>query len=325
MSNTRHPDQVVIGIDIGGTSIKGIVTGRDDTVRGRSYRPTPVDQGVDAVVDAIVDTANRLRAAAGPDASPVGVGLVMPGVVDRSAGIARSSANIGWRDLPIRQVVADRVGLPVAIEHDVRAAGMAEVEYGAARGVSDVLVVSIGTGVAAALVVDGTVVDGAAGLAGEIGHVPVYPMGDLCMCGQRGCAEAYASGAAVSRRYAASTGLPAVPAEEVIARAASGDEAAEAILDEAIVGLTRAVLGCVLLADPCLIVLAGGMAGAGTALTEPLAQGLQRSLLWRSPPPVVISALGSEAGTRGAALLAWTAWDSPNELTSSCSPSSSGW
>jgi glucokinase len=307
VSDTRHTDEVVIGIDIGGTSIKGVVVGRDGAAYASVDRPTPVDEGVDAVVDAVVDTVERLRSTAGPDASPVGVGLVMPGVVDRSAGMARSSANIGWRDLPIRQIVADRIGLPVAIEHDVRAAGMAEVRYGAARGVSDVLVVSIGTGVAAALVVGGTVVDGAAGLAGEIGHVPVYPDGELCRCGQRGCAEAYSSGAAVSRRYAARTGRPAVPAEEVIARAAGGDRTAAAVLHEAVVGLTRAVLGCVLLTDPRLIVLAGGMAGAGAALTEPLAEGLQRSLLWRTPPPIVVSTLGGGAGARGATLLGWTA------------------
>jgi glucokinase len=300
-------EPVVIGVDIGGTSIKGIVTGADGRVRARSERTTPVAAGVPAVVDAIVQLTAGLRDAAGAGAAPVGVGLVMPGVVDRDAGIARYSANIGWHQLPIRQLVTERLGLPVTIEHDVRAAALAELTEGAARGMQDVLFVSIGTGLAGALITRGRVVPGAAGLAGEIGHVPAFPEGEPCACGQRGCAETYASAASVSRRYAALTGAAPVPAEVVFARAAHGDERARTVIGEAVVALTRMVLGVVLLADPEIIVLAGGMAGAGSELTEPLADGIRRGLLWRFAPPVVVSALGGDAGTRGAALLAWTA------------------
>jgi glucokinase len=303
------PEHVVIGVDIGGTSIKGVLTGRDGVPRVRFHRPTPVRDGVDAVVEAIVEIAARLRSGAGEGVVPVGVGLVMPGVVDRAEGIARWSANIGWRELPIRRLVSDRLGLPVVIDHDVRAAGMAEVTSGAAHGLRDVLFVAIGTGIAGALVVGGAVVDGAAGLAGEIGHVPVFPGGEPCACGQHGCAEAYASGASVSRRYARLSGGAPCPAEVVLARAAGGDEHARAVLDDAVVALTRMVLGAVLLADPELIVLAGGMAGAGPALTGPIGEGLQRALAWRTAPPVVLSGLGADAGVRGAALLAWTAVD----------------
>jgi glucokinase len=314
----------VIGVDIGGTSIKGVLAGRDGVPRVRFDRPTPVRDGVDAVVEAIVEVASRLRSAAGADALPVGVGLVMPGVVDRAEGIARWSANIGWRDLPIRRLVADRLGVPVAIEHDVRAAGLAEVSSGAARGMREVLFVSIGTGIAGALIVGGGVVDGAAGLAGEIGHVPVFPGGEQCACGQRGCAEAYASAASVSRRYARLSGGVTVPAEVVLARAADGENHARAVLEDAVVALTRMVLGVVLLADPELIVLAGGMAGAGAALTEPLGEGLQRALLWRKAPPVVVSGLGGDAGARGAALLAWTAADGTPSVASGADELHSG-
>jgi glucokinase len=304
---TTAREQVVIGIDIGGTSIKGLLGGPDGRVRARYSRHTPVADGVDAVVDAVVETAARLRTAAGDGSVPVGVGLVMPGVVDRAAGIARWSANIGWRELPIRRLVADRLGLPVAVDHDVRGAALAEITCGAAQGMQDVLFVAIGTGLAGTLVTGGRVVDGAAGLAGEIGHVPVFPGGEPCACGQRGCAEAYASAASVSRRYAALSGEVSVPAEVVVARAADGEEHAQTVLEDALGALTRTVLGVVLLADPQLIVLGGGMAAAGEALTRPLTDGLQAALLWRDVPPVVVSGLGSDAGARGAALLAWTA------------------
>jgi glucokinase len=300
-------ERVVVGVDIGGTSIKGILTGADGRVRARSERPTPVAEGVPAVVEAIAQTACGLRDAAGPGTVPAGVGLVMPGVVDRAAGIARYSANIGWHELPIRRLVTERLGLPVAIEHDVRAAALAELTSGAARGMQEVLFVSIGTGLAGALITGGGVVQGAAGLAGEIGHVPAFPEGEPCACGQRGCAETYASAASVSRRYAVLSEAAPVPAEVVFARAAHGEERARAVVGDAVVALTRMVLGVVLLADPELVVLAGGMAGAGPELTEPLAEGLRRGLLWRSAPPVVVSALGGDAGARGAALLAWTA------------------
>jgi glucokinase len=301
------PEPVVIGVDIGGTSIKGVLTGRDGVPRVRLDRSTPVGDGVDAVVEAIVDVAARLGDAAGVDAVPVGVGLVMPGVVDRAEGIARWSANIGWRDLPIRALVGGRLGLPVVIEHDVRAAGLAEVSGGAARGLREVLFVSIGTGLAGALVTGGAVVDGAAGLAGEIGHLPVFPDGEECACGQRGCAEAYASAASVARRYARASGNSSVPAEVVLARAGEGDDHARAVWDDAVTALSRVILGVVLLADPEVIVLGGGMAAAGARLIDPIGEQLRQALTWRTPPPVLVSRFGSEAGARGAALLAWTA------------------
>lgn len=315
MRSGTKPEPVVVGVDIGGTSVKGMVAGRDGDALSSQVRPTPVGWHSDAVIDVVVDVIEALRDDVRPHGRPVAVGLVMPGVVDRAAGIARYSANIGWQDLPIRRLVSDRVGLPVAVEHDVRAATIAEARHGAARGVDDVLFVSIGTGIAAGAVVGGTVLCGAAGLAGEVGHMPVYPDGEACTCGQRGCAEAYASGAAVARRYAAQTGAPPVAAEEVIARAGRGDEVAGRVLDEALVGLARVVLGCVLMTDPGIVVLAGGMAQAGVTLTGPLTLALERSMVWRSPPPVVISAFGPDAGSRGAVLLAWTEWEAATRRT----------
>ena len=297
-------EPVVIGIDIGGSSIKGILAGRDGDPRARHDRPTPVADGVDAVVDAVVETALRLLGAA-EGARPVGVGLVMPGVVDRAEGVARYAANIGWRNLPIRRLVAERLRLPVTIEHDVRAAALAEVSAGAARELREVLFVSIGTGLAGALICGGSVVDGAVGLAGEIGHVPVFPEGDSCACGQRGCAETYASAASVSRRYAARNGGVLVPAEVVMTRAAAGDSVARSVLDDAVTALTRMVLGAVLLADPELIVLGGGMAAAGDALIRPFSNALQAALLWRAAPAVTVAHFGGDAGARGAALVAW--------------------
>lgn len=315
MASAEHPATVhaadpvsaVVAVDIGGTSIKAAVCDRDCTVLATAASPTPATEGAPAVLDAICSLVEELseRAAAARFAV-AGIGLIMPGMVDAVAGIVRYSANIGWRDLPIAEQVAGRVGLPVAIEHDMRAAGLAEATLGAARGADNALFVGIGTGISAASIVDGRVVAGAGGLAGEVGHQPVVPDGQPCACGQRGCTEAYASAAAIGRRYRARTGRPA-DAAEVIRLAEDGDPAARAVFDEALTALSRALIGCVLLLDPQLIVLGGGLSLAGDALREPLTARINAGLAWRPPVPLCAARFGDQAGRIGAALIGWQA------------------
>ncbi len=297
----------VLAVDVGGTSIKAAVCDRDCTVLATADRPTPVAEGTPAVLAAICTLAEQLsEQAANAGIAVAGIGLIMPGIVDPVAGIVRYAANIGWRDLPIAERVADRVGLPVAIEHDMRAAGLAEFRLGAARGVADALFVGIGTGIAAASITGGRLVAGAGNLAGEIGHLPAVPDGEPCSCGQRGCAENYASGAAIARRYRARAGRPA-SAAEVIELAGRGDPVAGAVFDEALTALSRALIGCVLLLDPQLIVLGGGLSLAGDALREPLSARINAGLAWRPPVPLCAARFGDQAGRIGAALIGWQA------------------
>jgi glucokinase len=217
------------------------------------------------------------------------------------------AANIGWRQLHLRQIVAEAVGLPVVLDHDVRAAGLAELELGASRGLQDVLYVALGTGVAAAVITRGEVVAGATDRAGELGHLPVFPDGEPCACGQRGCTETYASAAALSRRYTAASGTSDVPAHDVISRAAAGDALADAIFNDAITALGRALVHYVLLMDPELILIGGGMSASGAALLHPLTREVQAGLAWRPAPTILIGQFAGDAGRRGAALLAWRA------------------
>jgi glucokinase len=303
-------DDVVAALDVGGTSIKSALTTSAGVELLQSQRETPVSAGVDAVVDAIVDAVAELRARAQADV--VGVGLIFPGVVEAEAGIARYSANIGWRDLPIREIVSERVGLPVAIEHDVRAGGLAELRIGAARGTSEALFVPIGTGIAGAIITGGRVIAGPTAMAGEIGHIPVVPDGELCACGQRGCTENYASAAALVRRYRRIAGLPdeaTVQAEDVITLAAKGDQAARQVFNDAVTALARALVTYTLLMDPQLIVIGGGLANAGEVLLAPLADQLQQGLAWRDAPPLRPAHFGAGAGRIGAALIGWSAWE----------------
>jgi glucokinase len=298
---------LVIGVDVGGTTIKAALLDSEGLEYGRSERPTPRHLGPDAVVATTIDVIAELRARV-PDAGRVGaVGLVVPGVVDPQQGIAVYAANIGWRQLHLRQIVAEAVGLPVVLDHDVRAAGLAELESGAGRGLQDVLYVALGTGVAAAVITRGEVVAGATDRAGELGHLPVFPDGEPCACGQRGCTETYASAAALSRRYTAASGTSDVPAHDVISRAAAGDALADAIFNDAITALGRALVHYVLLMDPELILIGGGMSASGAALLHPLTREVQAGLAWRPAPTILIGQFAGDAGRRGAALLAWRA------------------
>jgi glucokinase len=301
------PD-AVIAVDVGGTDIKAALCTADGAALHQLRRPTPVSDGVPAVVSAIAELITEL--ADQPDHAIRGVGLILPGVVDAAAGIARYSTNIGWRDLPIREQVEERVGLPVSIEHDVRAAGLAEATLGAARGVDHALFLAIGTGIAGACIVGGELVTGATNQAGEIGHLPVMPDGDRCACGQQGCTETYASAAALGRRYLAIAGRsgPPMGSEQVFTLAADGDPVAVRVLDEAFTALGRALVSYTMLLDPSLIVIGGGLSLAGDHLLHPLHERIQAGLRWRAAPPLVVAHFGAESGRVGAALVGWRAY-----------------
>jgi glucokinase len=293
-------DMSVIALDVGGTSIKAAIVDESGAMLRRTDARTPVSGGADAIVSAIRAVADELTS---PEVAAVGV--VVPGVVDAASGIARYSVNLGWRDIPLGALLTADLGLPVAVEHDVHAAGLAERTFGRARGVSDCLVVVIGTGIAAVVVAGGDPVRGALGIAGEIGHVPVYPDGEPCGCGLRGCAEVYASAAAIARRYAARGGEP-LTAAEICARLGS-DHIADAVWNDATSTLGLALATYTLLLDPSLIVLAGGLSAAGAALRDPVRAALATHLAWRAAPAVEVSLLTNRAGLFGAALLAWRA------------------
>jgi glucokinase len=296
---------LVAGVDVGGTTIKAALFDSDGLEYASSKRPTPKHLGPDAVVATIIEAIVELRAQVPEAARLQAVGLVVPGIVDVEQGIAVYATNIGWDALPLRQIVAEAIGLPVALDHDVRAAGLAELELGAGRGLQDVLYVALGTGVAAAVITKGQVLTGATGRAGELGHLPVFPEGEWCTCGQRGCTETYASAASVSRRYSATSGSSEVPAEEVLSRAAAGDPIAERIFHDAVTALGRALVHYVLLMDPELILIGGGMAASGGMLLHPLAREVQAGLAWRPAPTISIGRFTGDAGRRGAGLLAW--------------------
>ncbi len=291
--------QPVIAVDVGGTTMKGAVVDRAGAFARERSRPTPAADGPDAVIAALLELIAELR----EDGEIGAVGVVVPGHVDGEAGRAIFSANVGFRDVPLREIVAEATGLPARLEHDVRAAGVAEDELGATAGVKDYVLAVIGTGIAAVLKTGGRTVAGAVSLPGELGHIPVWPAGELCSCGQRGCLERYASAAAITRRYAQAGGEAGLSAGEVLERRAD-DANAAGVWAEAIEALALAFTTCTYLLDPELIVIGGGLSAAGNQLLTPLEEELAKLVLWRPVPAVKLSPLGARAGLLGAAILA---------------------
>lgn len=301
----RPMGSVVVGLDVGGTSVKAAVVDRQGRVLRADRRPTGVAQGVDAVITGLADLAVDLVEQAGADGVTVaGVGVVVPGVVDETDGVAVYAANIGWHDVPLRSRLEQRLNLPVALGHDVRAGALAEGLVGAARDATDFLFLPIGTGIAGGIVLDGRPYAGAHTLGGEIGHTPAVPGGEVCACGQRGCLETYASAAAVARRYAAAGGTPGLGAGEIIDRTDT-DPVARRVVDEAIGALATSLTTYTMVLDPDLIVIGGGMAAAGERLFGPLRAALAAGLSFHPLPPLVPAALGERAGCLGAAVLGW--------------------
>ncbi|MGP3958721.1 ROK family protein [Nonomuraea sp. 3N208] len=286
--------ECVVAVDVGGTTMKGGLVARDGTILYVERRPTPRAEGAERVIAAIsafVGDLSRPRAGMWP----VAVGLAVPGLV--TATHAVFSAAFGWRDVPVAAFTD--VDLPVALGHDVRAAGEAELAYG--EGGRDVLFLPIGTGIAGAVVLAGSVYGGAGGWAGQIGHIPVRPEGLPCGCGQRGCLAAYASAGAIAARC----GEPF--AEHVLRRVRQGDEVAVEVWGEAVEALALALATYTLLLDPALVVIGGGLSQAGDALLEPVRVGLAQRLAFRPAPDVRASRLGGQAGLLGAGLLGWRA------------------
>jgi glucokinase len=296
--------EVVVALDVGGTAIKCALVEPGGTIRHAERHPTGAGRGAQAVVDTILTVAEDLADKARTDGlTPVAVGVAVPGVIDEAAGVAVWAANVGFRDVPVRDLVTARLGLPTALGHDVRVGGIAEARLGAGRGHQHLLFVAIGTGIAAAHVVGGTAFVGAHGAAGEIGHIVVRPGGARCACGQFGCLEAVASAAAVGRRYAELAGVP-VTAAEVAARAGAGDDLAAQVWRETVDALADGLSTGQTLFDVEVMVVGGGLAEAGDELLDPLRAALPRRLTFQRQPRLVRAALGDEAGCLGAALLA---------------------
>jgi glucokinase len=300
---------VALALDIGGTTLKGAAV--DTAGRTLITQAIPTGQPGDNVMHralAVLQTLNTESQQRG--LHPVGIGVGTPGVVNSTTGIVEYASSLGWTTMPLANRLAAALGLPVLISHDARAAGLAEARLLPPAPDQNSVFVAIGTGVGAALITDGTVMAGATHSAGELGHTPVIPGGETCTCGQRGCLEAYFSGAGLVRRYRGQGGDRTMTAAD-IASGGAGDAGAR-IWDEGIHALSLALTTVTLLTDPGTIIIGGGLSDAGDKLLHPLEQTMSSLLAWRRPPALQRSFLGARAGQLGAAILGFRAAGFPD-------------
>ncbi|OEJ95635.1 ROK family protein [Streptomyces thermolilacinus] len=298
----------VIALDVGGTGMKAALVGADGALLYEARRATGRERGPDAVVASVLRFAADLLAL-GEERYGIraeAAGVAVPGIVDPDAGTAVYSANLGWRDLPLRALLGEHLGgLPVALGHDVRTGGLAEGRVGAGRGADRFLFVPLGTGIAGAIGIDGAIEAGAHGCAGEIGHIVVRPGGPVCGCGRRGCLEALASASAVTRAWAEASGDPEADAADCAKAVESGDPRAVRVWQDAVDALADGLVTAITLLDPRTLIIGGGLAEAGETLFTPLRAAVEGRITFQQMPVIVPAALGDTAGCLGAGLLAW--------------------
>ena len=316
---------LTIGIDIGGTKVAGGVVDEHGRIIEKLRRSTPSASPA-LTAQVIVEVVGTLRTRHDVEA----VGLGAAGFVDEDRGSVLFAPHLAWREEPLRKRVADLVGLPVVVENDANASAWAELRFGAARGQEHVLLISVGTGIGAGLVLSGELYRGRWGLAGEPGHYRVVPDGRLCGCGNRGCWEQYASGSALeyeARDFARRTpgsavrllqlgggSLDGIGGQQITQAASEGDPGALRCFD--IVGgwLGQGLADLAAILDPGCFIIGGGVSEAGDLLLNPARAAFEKGLTGghhRPSAEIRRAVLGADAGLVGAADLARGHWDTP--------------
>ena len=296
----------VIGIDLGGSKIAlGLVSPGDEIVSRRRI-DTDADDGVEKVTERIAAQVASLKRDLPGAATITGVGIGTPGPVDPVSGDLHTLVNLpGISNTPFRRILQEKLGLTVKLDHDAKVAALGEFHFGAGRGRDSMIYIVIGTGVGAAIIYGGKLIYGESNTAGESGHMTVDPNGRLCHCGSRGCLEAYTSGPALAKHYAAASG-EAVSGAEVTQRALEGDAVAVRTLKEAGRALGIAIASIAMTVNIEQFVIGGSVAGAGDLLLDPARESLKDYSFQAVAAKVRVTAssLGEDAALLGAAFMA---------------------
>jgi glucokinase len=261
---------LLVGVDVGGSKIAALVAAPGGPALGRAEQPTDVttpERTLDGIVAAV---EQALRAAGAGPADLAAVGLGIPGRVRPERGLVESAVNLRWRCLAAGEILSARLGVPCYLENDARAAALGAHALPGERHFRHWAYLSVGTGLAGGLILDGRLYRGPNGMAGEIGHIVVEPGGEHCACGLDGCLETLVAGPAIARQARAES------ARAVYAAAVNGDGIALAVTRRAGAYLARAVHGLVMTCDLERVVFGGGVARAGAAFLDPICDELER-------------------------------------------------
>lgn len=306
---------ITIGLDVGGTKVLGVAVDSDQPGVVLCAHRTPTPEGGTGLVDVLAEVVEQLTAVAGP-AAAFGVGV--PGIVDHSGTLVLGPHLRDLRSHPLAAEVGARLGGPTVVDNDANCHGVAEHRAGAARGATEALMVTLGTGIGGGVITGGRLLRGAHGFAGELGHMVVDPTGPPCPCGKQGCWERYASGTGLGRlaREAAEGGRldavvalaggdeEAVRGEHVTQAARSGDPAALQLIDQLAWWTALGLANVANILDPSIVVIGGGLVEAADLLLDPVRRHFAALVMGGSARPttrIVAAELGEQAGAIGAA------------------------
>ena len=306
-----------IGIDIGGTKIAGALVDESGQIVNELRVPTPVEDPA-ALVDAVVSVIRDLRA----DHEVLGAGVAMAGFIDAAQSAVIYGTNFGWKNYPLKAEIEAKLDIPVIVENDANAAAWAEYRFGAGKGYQHMVMLTLGTGVGGAVIVDGRMLRGGFGVAGELGHMRVVPNGVECGCGQRGCIESYASGTALVRtaRELVASGDPLGSRLSELAEQAGeltgvqvyeaileGDAGARKLLADVGSWTGQAIASLSAILDPQIVVIGGGVSAAGELLLGSIRESFREHMPaagFRPELEIVTAEFVNDAGVVGAADLA---------------------
>jgi glucokinase len=301
------PPKLVLGIDVGGTKIAAGLVNESAGVISSVTVPTRAAEGYKISLGQVYAAIEKVY-----QPGVTGIGICAPGPLNPRTGVVLNPPNMpGWHHVPLRELVAQKFGVPVRLENDANAAGLAETLFGAARGCESVLYVTLGTGIGTGIILGGRIYHGKNGAAAEGGHVTVdYRGGPVCKCGSTGCVEALASGTAMAERaqelladFPATTLRPPVTAEAIGCAANAGDALAVRILDESALVLGAWLGSMISVLDPEIVVIGGGVARIGEPLLGRLRQIVPRRTVnqFAGDTPIVPAQMGDAVGVIGAA------------------------
>lgn len=306
-------EELVIGVDLGGTSIKGALVNSQGTIISKEETPTLADAGPEAVADRIAGVITKLENhALSLGRSVAGVGIGIPGQPDQKKGEVVFAPNLDWRHVPLIDYLRRKTSLPIILENDANAAALGELWCGAGRGAENMVMITIGTGIGAGLIINGSLFHGPNYTAGELGHTVILPEGPLCKCGRKGCLETLTSAPAMVRmaKEAITGGKQTVLAEkknidtrDIVDAARAGDEVALEVINVAANYLGMGIGNAINLFNPDKVVIGGGVSKAGDILfCRLITSAMQRALETPADAVAIVPAeLGNDAGVIGAA------------------------
>ncbi len=313
-------NKYVVGVDLGGTKIHTALADSRGNLLSETRVATNPGEGMEAVIRRIAGTVEEVCNSGGAGQDICCMGMGVPGPIDPETGMLYQAPNLGWQDVPLKEIMQKELNIPVLVDNDANLAALGEYTFGAGAGERNMVYVTVSTGIGGGLILDGKIYHGVSGGAGEVGHMIIEPRGPLCGCGKRGCLEAAASGTAIAAKAREMAGAGSgrailaeaggkvenIDARAVAAAAGRGDGEALEILRGAGRALGMGLANLANLLNPGMVVLGGGAMNAG----RPLWETMEKEFRCQAMPgalkrlKIVPAALGKRSGLMGAVALA---------------------